>query len=125
MELAPRGLLYHRYELGADGLVRGAADIVPPTAQNQDAIEEDLRQLVQRHLDLDDQRLTALCEQAIRNYDPCGRAGPGAGPTAGTTGRVRRGSRRRQPRCRPDTAGERRGARGGRGRGRGVGDRGL
>jgi coenzyme F420-reducing hydrogenase alpha subunit len=67
---APRGLLYHRYELGADGLIR-AADIVPPTAQNQDAIEDDLRQLVQRHIDLDDERLTALCERAIRNHDPC------------------------------------------------------
>lgn len=67
---APRGLLYHRYELDADGLI-AAADIVPPTAQNQDAIEDDLRLLVQRHLDLDDERLTALCERAIRNYDPC------------------------------------------------------
>ena len=67
---APRGLLYHRYELGPDGLIR-AAEIVPPTAQNQDAIEDDLRRLVQRHLDLDDAALTALCERAIRNHDPC------------------------------------------------------
>jgi sulfhydrogenase subunit alpha len=67
---APRGLLYHRYQVGADGLIH-TAEIVPPTAQNQDAIEEDLRRLVQRHLDSDDARLTALCEQSIRNYDPC------------------------------------------------------
>ncbi|MER7246922.1 Ni/Fe hydrogenase subunit alpha [Kribbella sp. NPDC000426] len=67
---APRGLLYHRYEIGADGLVRGAV-IVPPTAQNQAAIEEDLRQVVAANLDLGDDRLTALCEQTIRNYDPC------------------------------------------------------
>jgi coenzyme F420-reducing hydrogenase alpha subunit len=26
---------------------------------------------VSENLDLDDDRLTALCEQAIRNYDPC------------------------------------------------------
>jgi coenzyme F420-reducing hydrogenase alpha subunit len=67
---APRGLLYHRYELDTDGLVRSAT-IVPPTSQNQDAIEDDLRQLVSENLHLDDDQLTALCEQAIRNYDPC------------------------------------------------------
>lgn len=67
---APRGLLYHRYELDADGLIQ-AATIVPPTAQNQDAIEDDLRWLVSPNLHLDGADLTALCEQAIRNYDPC------------------------------------------------------
>ncbi|HZS22682.1 MAG TPA: Ni/Fe hydrogenase subunit alpha, partial [Pseudonocardiaceae bacterium] len=67
---APRGLLYHRYELDADGVIQ-AATIVPPTAQNQDAIEDDLRRLVSHNLHLDDAHLTALCEQAIRNYDPC------------------------------------------------------
>jgi coenzyme F420-reducing hydrogenase alpha subunit len=67
---APRGLLYHRYELTADGTVV-AANIVPPTAQNQAAIEADLRDFVQRRLHLDDTELTRQCEQAIRNYDPC------------------------------------------------------
>ncbi|WP_109522655.1 MULTISPECIES: Ni/Fe hydrogenase subunit alpha [Nocardia] len=67
---APRGLLYHRYELDGDGIVR-AADIVPPTSQNQGAIEEDLRAVVSANLDLDDDALTALCERTIRNYDPC------------------------------------------------------
>jgi coenzyme F420-reducing hydrogenase alpha subunit len=67
---APRGLLYHRYELDADGLIRDAT-IVPPTSQNQSAIEDDLRRVVSANLDLDDAGLTALCEQTIRNYDPC------------------------------------------------------
>ncbi|WP_350275753.1 Ni/Fe hydrogenase subunit alpha [Kribbella sp. HUAS MG21] len=67
---APRGLLYHRYEIGADGLVRSAT-IVPPTAQNQAAIEDDLRQVVAANLELGDQPLTGLCERTIRNYDPC------------------------------------------------------
>ena len=67
---APRGLLYHRYEIDGDGLIR-AATIVPPTAQNQPAIEHDLLHLVQDNLDLDDHALTHRCEQAIRNYDPC------------------------------------------------------
>jgi sulfhydrogenase subunit alpha len=67
---APRGLLYHRYELGADGTVVSAR-IVPPTAQNQAAIEEDLCRFVTPRLDLSDERLTYECEQMIRGYDPC------------------------------------------------------
>jgi sulfhydrogenase subunit alpha len=67
---APRGVLYHRYDLGDDGSVRSAR-IVPPTSQNQRAIEDDLRRFVQARLDFDDERLTRACEQAIRNYDPC------------------------------------------------------
>ena len=67
---APRGLLYHRYELDSEGLIR-AATIVPPTSQNQAAIEADLRALVSGSLELDDAALTAMCERTIRNYDPC------------------------------------------------------
>ena len=67
---APRGLLYHRYRIGDDGLV-SAATIIPPTSQNQAAIEADLARLVSDNLSLDDAALTALCEQLIRSYDPC------------------------------------------------------
>jgi coenzyme F420-reducing hydrogenase alpha subunit len=67
---APRGLLYHRYETDADGTILDAK-IVPPTSQNQRTIEEDLRGVVERSLDLPDEELTLLCEQTIRNYDPC------------------------------------------------------
>ncbi|WP_313673555.1 Ni/Fe hydrogenase subunit alpha [Mycolicibacterium sp.] len=67
---APRGLLYHRYEIDADGLI-AAATIVPPTAQNQAAIEDDLTRVVTSGAELDDATLTALCERTIRNYDPC------------------------------------------------------
>ena len=67
---APRGSLWHRYEIGADGLIQ-TARIVPPTSQNQAAIEADLRAFVEDRLDLDDAELTHQCEQAIRNYDPC------------------------------------------------------
>jgi coenzyme F420-reducing hydrogenase alpha subunit len=48
-----------------------SADIVPPTSQNQSAIEDDVRHLVSSYLDLDDHALVSLCERAIRNYDPC------------------------------------------------------
>jgi coenzyme F420-reducing hydrogenase alpha subunit len=67
---APRGVLYHRYALDADGLIRSAT-IIPPTSQNQAAIEDDLRQVAEANLGLDDAALTSLCEQVIRNYDPC------------------------------------------------------
>jgi coenzyme F420-reducing hydrogenase alpha subunit len=67
---APRGALYHRYDLASDGTILSAR-IVPPTSQNQAAIEDDLRRFVDARLDLSTPDLTAACEQAIRNYDPC------------------------------------------------------
>jgi sulfhydrogenase subunit alpha len=67
---APRGLLYHRYELAEDGTILDAT-IIPPTSQNQPSIEADLRAFVQDRLDLPHDELVRQCEQAIRNYDPC------------------------------------------------------
>ena len=67
---APRGMLYHRYEIAEDGTIL-AALIVPPTAQNQGSIEDDLRTVLAANLDLTDEALTGRCEQAIRNHDPC------------------------------------------------------
>ena len=67
---APRGMLYHRYEIDAEGRVLDA-QIVPPTAQNQGSIEADLLHLVERNLELADADLQHLLEQSIRNYDPC------------------------------------------------------
>jgi coenzyme F420-reducing hydrogenase alpha subunit len=67
---APRGILYHRYEVDDQGSIV-SAKIVPPTSQNQRTIEEDLRGVVERSLDLPDDELTIRCEQTIRNYDPC------------------------------------------------------
>ncbi|WP_255945613.1 Ni/Fe hydrogenase subunit alpha [Streptomyces odontomachi] len=70
---APRGLLYHRYTLDANGTLTDAC-LIPPTSQNQAAIEEDLRCQVQERLERGtptDAELTTLCERAIRNHDPC------------------------------------------------------
>jgi coenzyme F420-reducing hydrogenase alpha subunit len=68
---APRGLLWHRYEMDADGRVINAR-IVPPTSQNQGRIEEDLRlSLMNFGLDQPDDALRLHCEKVIRNYDPC------------------------------------------------------
>ena len=67
---APRGILFHRYRLDAEGSILEAR-IVPPTSQNQSTIEDDLRIIATRDLDLPESELRDHCEQAIRNYDPC------------------------------------------------------
>lgn len=67
---APRGLLYHRYTIGDDGIIKDA-NIVPPTSQNQKMIEDDLRRFVPTCLDKADDEIQYVSEQAIRNYDPC------------------------------------------------------
>ncbi|UNZ20451.1 nickel-dependent hydrogenase large subunit [Streptomyces sp. 891-h] len=70
---APRGLLYHRYTLDTAGTVTDAV-LVPPTSQNQGAIEEDVRRVLERRLATghsSDEELAALSERAVRNHDPC------------------------------------------------------
>ena len=67
---APRGMLFHRYRLDPNGLITDAR-IVAPTSQNQKRIEEDIRSVVTRSVDLAEAPLTTECERAIRNHDPC------------------------------------------------------
>jgi coenzyme F420-reducing hydrogenase alpha subunit len=67
---APRGLLFHRYDVDEEGLVT-AARIVPPTSQNQGAIEDDLRAFLPGVLALSDRAATDRLEALIRCYDPC------------------------------------------------------
>ena len=67
---APRGLLLHRYEIDAAGLVRKAR-IMPPTSQNQLSIEADLFRVAEAGLDLSLEDLTRQAETAVRNHDPC------------------------------------------------------
>ncbi len=67
---APRGILYHTYQLDENGAILDAK-IMPPTSQNQKIIEEDLRAYVEQYIQEDDETLTRHCEQSIRNYDPC------------------------------------------------------
>jgi len=67
---APRGMLWHRYETDADGTITSAR-IVPPTSQNQAAMERDLFNFVERHMHLGDHELGHRAEQVIRSYDPC------------------------------------------------------
>jgi sulfhydrogenase subunit alpha len=67
---APRGFLYHRYALDSEGTVTDAK-IVPPTAQNQLSIEEDLFEIAPELAELSLAAATHRAEQAIRNHDPC------------------------------------------------------
>lgn len=67
---APRGLIYHRYQIDSDGKVV-LAKIIPPTSQNQRQIELDLIDWLPRVLSSDDQRTADECERLIRSYDPC------------------------------------------------------
>jgi sulfhydrogenase subunit alpha len=67
---APRGLLFHRYEVDERGRI-AAAQIVPPTSQNQGAIEADLAGFAPGILDLPHDVATIRLEQLIRSYDPC------------------------------------------------------
>jgi len=67
---APRGLIYHRYEVDAQGRIE-LAKIVPPTSQNQAQIEGDLRALLPSLLDQPDAQIALNCERFVRNYDPC------------------------------------------------------
>ena len=55
---APRGLLYHRYEIDDDGTILDARDRAADVAEPA-AIEDDLRELVRASLDLPDDRAAA------------------------------------------------------------------
>jgi coenzyme F420-reducing hydrogenase alpha subunit len=67
---APRGTLYIRVATDDAGDVTEIR-IVPPTAQNQARIEDDLRLLAPRVLALPHDEARRVCESAIRDYDPC------------------------------------------------------
>ena len=67
---APRGTLYHEYEINKDGLIERAECIIP-TAQNLRSIEDDLRALVPKILDKPKTEIARTVETLVRAYDPC------------------------------------------------------
>ncbi len=67
---APRGLLYHGYEIDAGGFIQ-KAHIVPPTAQNLPRIEADLRMMAPKVTAMPLDQATLTCEHLVRAYDPC------------------------------------------------------
>lgn len=67
---APRGICYHRYTIDDDGIIQDAK-IASPTTLNQKVTEDDLYHYVSKNINASDKELKFVCEQAIRNYDPC------------------------------------------------------
>jgi len=75
---APRGTLYHKITLGADGIVK-EGEVIVPTGQNQINIEQDIGRLVQELLpasptggpDTPKEKIEFEIEKLIRAYDPC------------------------------------------------------
>lgn len=68
---APRGTLWHRYDVDEQGHVTSAR-IVPPTSQNQSRIEQDIALSLQNFgLDKPEEAIRLHAETVIRNYDPC------------------------------------------------------
>lgn len=69
---APRGTLFHHYEINEDGLVEKANLIVSTTNNNQ-AMNESIRQVATTHLNGNEltEPLLNQIEIAIRAYDPC------------------------------------------------------
>ncbi len=70
MTEAPRGLLYHEYEVNRLGVIE-KANIVTPTVYNFLSLEENLKKLVNENIDKPIEELSLLCEMLVRAYDPC------------------------------------------------------
>ena len=71
---APRGTLFHEYEIDADGRVL-FANVITPTAQNLASVERDLRIAAEHLLRLEVEggtaKLKSGLEMVARAYDPC------------------------------------------------------
>lgn len=67
---APRGTLFHKVEMTAEGKVKDSKVIVP-TGQNQIGIEVAIQDWVSKHTDLSKEELELEIQKIIRAYDPC------------------------------------------------------
>jgi coenzyme F420-reducing hydrogenase alpha subunit len=70
---APRGMLYHEYNIGKDGYIIDSV-VMTPTAQNLNPIESDVRAFlptILNHGRPNKQKIIIEIEKLIRSYDPC------------------------------------------------------
>lgn len=67
---APRGTLFHHYEVNKDGFIT-KADIVTPTVQNLPAMEMDMKNLGTIISKTSEEERKLIIEKLIRAYDPC------------------------------------------------------
>jgi len=67
---APRGTLFHYYDLDENGFIKDC-DLVTPTVQNLPALEFDMKNLGPTIKDMDEAERGKTIEMLIRAYDPC------------------------------------------------------
>jgi sulfhydrogenase subunit alpha len=67
---APRGTLYHHYEVDDHGRIVHANCVIP-TGQNLRNIEYDMRKLVPEVLGRSEEEIQLALEMLVRAYDPC------------------------------------------------------
>ncbi|WP_369019340.1 Ni/Fe hydrogenase subunit alpha [Thermatribacter velox] len=67
---APRGILFHHYQVDDNGHITDANCIIP-TAQNLQNIEYDMRKLIPEILEKDEEEIVHRLEMLVRSYDPC------------------------------------------------------
>lgn len=67
---APRGTLFHFYEINKDGYIT-SCDLVTPTVQNMPALESDMKKLGPVIKDMKKDEADQTIELLIRAYDPC------------------------------------------------------
>ena len=67
---APRGILYHYYEITSTGKIKNC-NIITPTAQSLTNLEMDCKILIKETENLSQKERIRLIEMLIRAYDPC------------------------------------------------------
>lgn len=67
---APRGTLYHYYEIDSKGIIKDC-DIITPTVQNLEDIEKNAEYILENTKDLPEEERYHLLEMLVRAYDPC------------------------------------------------------
>ena len=67
---APRGTLFHKVEMTADGKVK-KSHVIVPTGQNQIGIERAIHDWVAVNTDKSKEELSFEIQKIIRAYDPC------------------------------------------------------
>ena len=69
---APRGTLYHKYDIDSAGIVK-KAEIIVPTGQNQVLMEKGIYEQTEKLLleDAGKEKIIDEAEKLIRAFDPC------------------------------------------------------
>lgn len=67
---APRGTLYHSYEIDDKDIIQ-SCDIMTPTVQNLENIERDAEYILENTKKLPEDERYRLLEMLVRAYDPC------------------------------------------------------